>query len=175
MREYPFRAIGGAAAIADGETVSLLGLFLAAPASRNRFQLLIDGIYLMSGSLSAVSGVGIQVSLRRLSALTDGTAGAVRLMNPESEAVAALAAQVTCVTGGTATAAANGVFGYRALNNDENSLTGQGDVVERCIWRPARPDDALVVKGGEGVDILQVTASTAGAWIPEIAGRLRIG
>jgi len=171
MKVVPFRAIGAAAAIADGQNTSLLGLLLAAATQRNRYQLLIDAIYLMTGTLTAVSGVGIQLSLRRISALSSGTAGLLRVMNlEEKEAIAALAAQVTCITGGTTTAI--DTLGYRAVNNDEILLTGQADVAERCIWRPAREDDPLVINPGQGVDIFQVTASTVGAWIPEIAGRI---
>jgi hypothetical protein len=170
MREYPFRAIGGAAAIADGQNTSLLGLLLAAAASRNNLWVLVDAIYLMSGSLTAVTGVGIQVTLRRIKSLSDGTAGSIAWMDELDEGPQ-YASQLTCVTGGTV-ATAGTTFGFRGCNNDEVSLTGQADVVERPIWKPARPDNPLVIKPGTGIDIEQITSSTAGAWIPEIAGRL---
>lgn len=177
MREFAFRAIGGSAAIADGQNTSILGLLLAARDGRNQLQLLIDSIYLMSGSLTAVSGVGIQVSLRRITELTSGTAGAVHLMEPNREAQEVINSSLTCVTGGT-TGGTNTAFAYRAMNNDEVSLTGQDDFVERCIWVPPSFDCPLVITPGNaaaGLDIFQVTSDTAGGWIPEIAGRIRVG
>ena len=171
MQEYPFRAIGGSFGIDDGQNVSVLGLLLGALTTREAALLLIDGIYLMTASPTAVTGVGVQMNVRRLSALSSGTAGVVSLLNRQhKEAQAFLADHVTCATGGTTTAI--DTLGYRLVNNDEASLTGQADIVERAIWKPARPDSPLVLNRGEGVDLFQITASTAGAWNPEIAGRL---
>ena len=185
MREFPFRAIGGVTAIGDGENVSILGLLLAAQSGRNKLQLLIDAIYLMSASQAGVAGVGIFINLRRITVLTSGTAGAVRLMEPNREAQEIITNSLTCVTGGTTGGPAT--FAHRLVNNDEISLTGQADIVERCIWKPAAIEGGgrernsggpLVITPGSvaaGVDIFQVTDSTTGAWIPEIAGRIRVG
>ena len=186
MREFPFRAIGGVTAIGDGENLSILGLLLAAQDGRNKLQLLIDAIYLMSASQAGVAGVGVFISLRRITALTSGTAGAVRLMEPNREAQEVINNSLTCVTGGT-TGGTNTIFAHRLVNNDEISLTGQADIIERCIWKPAPIEGGgrernsggpLVITPGSvaaGVDIFQGTDSTTGAWIPEIAGRIRVG
>lgn len=160
-----FAVIGGAVAIADGATTSLLGFFNVAGSP---FRIRVRVAKLMTASIAAVTGVGIEINLRRLSAFSSGTAGALVPLNTGNKADPLTgelpSAYITVATGGTTTAL--DTFAYRSVNNDEAALTGQSDVIDRAIWR-AEPDAPLILNAGEGADIYQVTSSTAGAWIPE--------
>lgn len=166
----PFRARGGSFATDDGQNTSILGVLLAAREARRSFHLRIRRFVLMSATLSAVDGVGIQINLRRIGGLSSGTDGVVQFNDP-NQATRLPQDLLTVKTGGTTSG--EEVLGFRALNNDEVSLEGQGDYVFRCLWEAQDPEhDALIVHPGQGVDIFQVTSSTVGAWIPEIEGDL---
>jgi hypothetical protein len=166
--EHPFRVIGGAFAIADGENTSLLALRLAAAVQSNRFRVLLRRVILNSASLSAVTGAGVEVRLRRLSALEGGTAAVVDFADPRApdNFGVPVSTLLTAVTGGTATASK--VIGYRALNNDEVALSGQADRVPRVLWQACSREDRIVLHPGTGFELFQVTDSTVGAWIPEL-------
>jgi hypothetical protein len=164
------RIIGGAAAIADGQDTSILGFLNAATSP---FLILIDRIYLMSGSLSAVTGVGIQITLRRLASLSSGTAGILAPMQWGHSELAEATAALTIATGGTAGALTGGTVGFRNVNNDEIQLTGQDSRPERPLWMAPNEEAAIQIPRGQGFDIFQVTSSTAGAWTPEFHVRIR--
>ena len=162
--EQAFVVNGGALTVDDGQNTSLLAIFNTADSS---FLLRVYRVLLMSGSLSAVTGVGIDVRVRRLGALVVGAGSAVPLLALNREhAKGEVLTHVTAFKGGTATAF--DTLAYRAVNNDEVSLTGQADIVEREIWRAPDPRFPVVLPSGQGLDIFQGTNSTVGGWIPEI-------
>lgn len=172
----PFRAHAASFQIAGAENASLLALLVAAQAGSNRMRLLIDRILCPNTLIAAGTGVGIQLSIRRIKALTSGTAGVVLLLDPSDQGhLPPLANLLTCATLGTATAATPAVTLHHAVvNNDEVPATGRIEP-ERPLWTPARPDCPLVVGPGSGIDILHVTNSTVGRFFPVIEGRISWG
>ena len=162
--EQAFVVNGGAIVVASAQDTSLLGIFNTADSAWN---IRVYRALLMSGRLPAVSGVGIEIHVRRLSALVVGTGAAVSLLAFNKEhAKGEVLTDVTAFKEGTATA--SDVLAYRAVNNDEISLTGQADIVEREIWCAKDLRFPLVLPPGQGFDIFQVTNNAAGGWIPEI-------
>jgi len=163
--EHDFSALGGAFAVADAANTALLSVQNKA---ESPYLIKINRVLLMSASLTAITGVGIQVDVSRLTAVTEtgGTAGQLTPMDSDVlNADAQIATYVSVYTGAT-TFTVGHVVAYRAVNNDEVSLTGQGDVVQRILWTPAK--GPLIIKPGQSAAIIQRTASTAGAWIPQI-------
>lgn len=162
--EQAWSAIGAAFAVADGN-ISVLGIFNP---TTSPYRLMVDRFLLSTASLTTVSGVGIEINIRRLSNLVVGSGAAAVLIgwNREHQTGGDLKQHVTAFTDGTPTL--HEIVGYAAVNNDELPITGQSFLAERELWTPALREFPLVLPPGQGVEIFQVTADTAGAWIPRI-------
>ena len=169
-----YRAVGGTFALADGTAESLLALYNKAA---SRYLMLVDRVWVLTASLVAVTGVGIELNFERISALTEtgGTAGVLRPLILGADMDGDIATSIAVYGSGTATG--SGILAYRAVNNDEISLTGQAPWAAEPIWEamhsPGGSDGAVYCSPGEGVNMEQVTASTAGAWVVGYDFRLR--
>ena len=164
--EHAYTAIGGAFEVADGNNVAVLSL---QNKSGSPFMLEINRVLLMSASLVAVTGIGIRIDVSRLTAITEsgGTAGLLTPMDSDAVSTGEIATSISAYTGAT-TFDVGHIIAHRAVNNDEISLTGQADVMQRAIWTPADPMKPLLIKPTQAIAIIQYTSSTAGGWIPQI-------
>ena len=164
--EHHYTAFGGSYGIGDGDDTAILTVQNKASSP---FILKIKRILLMTAPLTAVTGVGIQIDVCRLTAVTEsgGAAGALTAMDDNADTTGEIATYVSVYTGAT-TFTVGDIVAYRGVNNDEVSLTGQADVVQRPIWTPADPEHPLIIKPTQAVAIIQRTDSEVGGWLPQI-------
>ena len=168
--EVPFRALPASFQIAGASAASLLGILLASKPTGSSFRVLVDRIYNRSTLIAAGTGVGIEIAVRRLTALTGGTTGSVVLLDPSPPPdMPPITSLITCVTLGTATA--GDVLDYIVQNNDEVPTTGRIDG-DRPIFETPRGGSPIVVYPGKGLDVEHITNSTVGRFCPIIEGRL---
>ena len=117
-------------------------------------------LFLINAALAAVTGVGLQYDVKRISTLSAGTA---ITPNPADTADGAMA-NFTCAAGGTVT---EGVLLYSYYtNNDEIGLTGgfpQATIQALISLQPEGNEvKELALRNGEGFTIKQITSSAVG-------------
>jgi hypothetical protein len=120
-------------------------------------------VFLVNAALAAVTGVGVQFDVRRISAITGGTA---ITPNPADTADGALP-NVTVVH--SPTAVTEGALLYSWFtNNDEIGLTGgfpQATLQSLISLQPEGNEvKELTLNNGEGMCLKQITSTTVGSF-----------
>lgn len=120
-------------------------------------------LFLINGQLAAVTGVGIQFDIKRISAIAGGTAVTP---NPADTIDGALSG-VTCVH--SATSNTEGVLLYSWFtNNDEIGMTNAfpSSLIQSCISTQPEGSEIkeLNLRQNEGFCVKQITNSTIGAY-----------
>jgi len=120
-------------------------------------------LFLINAQLTAVTGVGLQYDVKRISTLTGGTA---ITPNPADTADGAMTG-FTCASGGTVT---EGVLLYSWYTmNDEVGLTAAaavGGYLQASISMQPEGNEVkeLNLRNGEGFTVKQITNSTVGSY-----------
>jgi hypothetical protein len=120
-------------------------------------------LFLINAQLTAVTGVGLQYDVKRISTLTGGTA---ITPNPADTADGALSG-FTCAAGGTVT---EGVLLYSWYTmNDEIGVTAAaavGGYLQASISMQPEGNEVkeLNLRNGEGFTVKQITNSTVGSY-----------
>jgi hypothetical protein len=118
-------------------------------------------LFLCNSSLAAVTGVGVQFNINRISALSAGTAITA---NPADTTDGALANYTAMY--GTPTVTTGVLLFSWFTNNDEVGLTGgfpQSTIQALTSLLPEGPEiRELTLNAGEGIGLQQITSTAAG-------------
>lgn len=159
-KTYTAAALG----IAFGSNKSLLGIFNAHATRKVK----IYRVWTLNNQTAAVTGVLTSMLLRKISALTGGTA--VTPTAHDSANASADLTSVTCVTGGTATNTAESALRQVMWSGDEPSVSAATSDELQCIVPLMCIFDAtgdaniepLTLNTGEGAHVVQPGANAVG-------------
>ncbi len=153
-----------ALAVAFASNKSLLGLFNAHATRKVK----LYRVWVLNNQTSAVTGVLTSMMLRKISALSAGTA--VTPVQHDTANVSVDLTSVTCVAGGTFTNTADNALRQIMWSGDEPAVSSatsdelQCIVPLMCIWDATGDSniEPLTLNTNEGVHLLQPGANAVG-------------
>ena len=159
-KTYTAAAIG----IAFASNKSLLGI-LNAHATR---KVKVYRVWVLNNQTAAVTGVLTSISLRKLSALTGGTA--ITPVQHDTGNTSVDLTSITCVTGGTATQTGDAALRVIMWSGDEPAVSAAtSDELEcivplMCIWDSTGDSniEPITLNTNEGLHVVQPGANAIG-------------